>query len=84
MSGIIKLLAPVKGREVMTGEVVQRRTSGMYQVKIGRRVLPVQSLVVERLPKNSQVVVVQIDRGLYIINKEHIKDRQALEVIVNG
>lgn len=84
MSGIIKLLAPVKGREVMTGEVVQRRTSGMYQVKIGRRVLPVQSLVVERLPKNSQVVVVQIDRGLYIINKEHIKDRQALEVIING
>jgi hypothetical protein len=84
VSGIIKLLAPVKGREVMTGEVVQRRTSGMYQVKIGRRVLPVQSLVVERLPKNSQVVVVQIDRGLYIINKEHIKDRQALEVIING
>jgi membrane protein implicated in regulation of membrane protease activity len=84
VSGIIKLLAPVKGREVMTGEVVQRRTSGMYQVKIGRRTLPVQSLVVERLPKNSQVVVVQIDRGLYIINKEHIKDRQALEVIING
>ena len=84
MSGVIKLLAPVKGREVMTGEIVQRRTSGMYQVKIGRRTLPVQSLVVERLPKNSQVVVVQIDRGLYIINKEHIKDRQALEVAING
>lgn len=84
MSGIIKLLAPVKGREVMTGEVVQRRASGMYQVKIGRRVLSVQSLVVERLPKNSQVVVVQIDKGLYIINKEHIKDRELLEVIING
>jgi membrane protein implicated in regulation of membrane protease activity len=84
MSGIINLLVPVKGREVITGEVVQRRTKGMYQVKIGRRILPVQSLVVERLPKNSQVVVVQIDRNLYIINKEHIKDRQALEVIING
>jgi membrane protein implicated in regulation of membrane protease activity len=68
----------------MTGEVVQRRASGMYQVKIGRRVLSVQSLVVERLPKNSQVVVVQIDKGLYIINKEHIKDRELLEVIING
>ena len=80
----MKILSFAKDREVVTGEIVRRQADGMYQVKIGRRVLPVRSLVVGRLPKNLQVVVVQTDKGFYIINRECIKDRQKLEVIIDG
>ena len=83
MPGLIKLLA-VKSREVLTGEIIQRQTDKIYQVKIGRRVLSMQSLVPERLSRNSRVVVVKTDTGFYITNKEQIKDRQKLEVVIDG
>lgn len=84
MPSLTKLLNPVKTREVVTGEIVQRQADGAYQVKIGGQILLIRSLVDERLPKNSQVVIAQTDRGRFIINKERIKDRQKTEVIING
>lgn len=84
MSSLTRLLNPVKAREVVTGEIIQRQADGAYQVRIGGQVLSIRSLVAERLPKNSQVVIAQTDRGRFIINKERIKDRQKTEVIING
>lgn len=84
MPNLIKLLNPNEDKEVTTGEIVQCKPDGVYQVKIGTRTLPVRSLVSERLSKNSQVVVVQTNRGLYIINKDYVKDRQIVEVVIDG
>ena len=84
MPSLIKLLTAVKGKEIFTGEVIQRQTDKMYQVKIGKRILLVQSLVSGQLSRNSQVVVVKTDTGLYITNKERIKDRQILGVTIDG
>lgn len=84
MPSLTKLLNPIKTKEVSTGEIIQRQADGMYQVKIGRQTLTVRSLIPERLSKSAQVVVVQTERGVFIINKERIKDRQKLEVIING
>lgn len=84
MPSLKKLLFFGKDKEVITGEVIQRQTDRMYQVKIGKRVLSMQSLVSERLPRNSQVVVVKTDEGYYITNKEQIKDRQKREVTISG
>lgn len=84
MPSLIKLLSPIKTKEVDTGEIIQRQADGMYQVKIGRQILLMRSLITERLSKSTQVVVVQTDKGPFIINKERIKDRQKLEVIING
>lgn len=84
MPSLIKLLNPVKAKEVVTGEIIQRQADGAYQVKIGGQILSIRSLVAERLAKNSQVIVVQTDQGRFIINKERIKDRQKTEVIING
>lgn len=84
MPSLIKLLNPVKTKEVDTGEIIRCQADGMYQVKIGKQILSVRSLITERLLKSTQVVVVQTDKGPFIINKERIKDRQRLEVIING
>jgi hypothetical protein len=84
MPSLKKLLSFDRDKEVITGEVIQRQTDRMYQVKIGKRVLSMQSLVSERLPRNSQVVVVKTDEGYYITNKEQIKDRQKREVTISG
>ena len=84
MPSLIKLLSPVKAKEVDTGEIIQRQADGMYQVKIGRQTLSMRSLIIEKLSKGTQVVVVQTDKGPFIINKERIKDRQKLEVIIDG
>ena len=84
MPSLIRLLSVAKDKEVIVGEVVQRQTDKVYQVKIGNQILSVRSLVSERLPKNSQVIVVKTDEGLYITNKERIKDRQKLEVTIDG
>jgi hypothetical protein len=84
MPSLKKLLSFGKDKEVITGEIIQRQTDRMYQVKIGKRVLSMQSLVSERLPRNSQVVVVKTDEGYYITNKEQIKDRQKREVTISG
>lgn len=84
MSSLTKLLNPVKTREVATGEIIQRQSDGAYQVKIGNQTLSIRSLVTGPLPKNTQVVVVRTDQGRFIINKERIKDRQKLEVIIDG
>lgn len=84
MPSLKKLLSFGKDKEVITGEIIQRQTDRMYQVKIGKRVLSMQSLVSERLPRNSQVVVVKTDEGYYITNKEQIKDRQKREITISG
>ena len=80
----LKKLLSVDDKEVTTGEVIQRQSGGMYQVKIGNRTLSMQSLLPERLPRNSQVVIVKTDVGFYITNKEKIKDRRKLEVFIDG
>ncbi len=84
MPSLTKLISGVKRKEVLTGEIVQRQKKSMYQVKIGNRTLLMQSLVQGRLSCNSQVLVVKTDAGYCIVNKEQIKDRQPLEVVVNG
>ncbi|MCK4542167.1 MAG: hypothetical protein KAU17_08040 [Spirochaetales bacterium] len=83
MSSLKKLLAPSK-KEVLVGEIVQRQLGDIYKVKIGKRTLSVRSLVAERLSKSSQVVVVKTADGLFITNKEQIKDRRKLEVTIDG
>lgn len=84
MPSLTKLISGVKSKEVFIGEIIQRQANSMYQVKMGNRILSMQSLVQGRLSCNSQVVVVKTDAGYCIVNKEQIKDRQPLEVIING
>lgn len=84
MSSLTKLLS-IDKNNVLTGEIIQRQTDKMYQVKIGKRILSVQSLVPdEALPRHSRVVIIKTDTGFYITNKEQIKDRQKLEVTIDG
>lgn len=84
MSSLTKLLSTNKNN-VLTGEIIQRQTDKMYRVKIGNRILSMQSLAPESaLPRHSQVVVVKTNAGFYITNKEQIKDRQKIEVAIDG
>jgi hypothetical protein len=84
MPSLTKLLA-IDKNNVLTGEIIQRQTDKMYRVKIGNRILSVQSLASgEALPRHSQVVVIKTDAGFYITNKKQIKDRQKIEVTIDG
>lgn len=84
MPSITKLLSANKDQEILIGEVVQRQSDNSYQIKIGTRLIIVKSLISERLPINSQVIVIKTDTGYYITNKENIKSRQKIEVIKDG
>lgn len=80
----IKQLLESKDKEITTGEIVQRSADKKYEVQIGKRTIPVLSLVSETLPRNSRVVVVRTAEGSYITNVENIKSRQIVGVVIDG
>lgn len=84
MSSLKGLLFRDMTKEVFSGEIVKCQAEGMYQVKIGNRIVSMNSLVPELLAKNMQVMVAKTDEGFFIINKESIKGRKIIEVIIDG
>lgn len=84
MPNLLELLNINKKEQVFTGSIEGRKLNGKYQVDIGGRSLLVRSLIETTLPKGSRVIVVQVEGELYITNKETVKDRQFLKVVVSG
>jgi len=84
MPNLLKILSSGQKKQVLTGSIENRKVNGKYQVDVDGRSLSVKSLVGDVLPKGSRVIIVKVQDELYITNKETVKDRQLLTVVVDG
>lgn len=85
MESLTKILKPETPlSEVVIGEIYSRGVGNTYTVKIGARKFTAVSLVSEILPEKTRVVIVRSGEEVYITNREKIRDKKLMEVVISG
>lgn len=86
MPTLIGLIQQVQFKEkrVFSGEILSQSENNTYQVEIKGRVLNCRSGVADTLTKGTRVVVNKADEGYYVVSEEKPRNRELVEVLING